>query len=219
MSTRTHAWSLDPVGQAAIRRAEDGRTDPVPTLEQLFAAVPWMVSEEVIAHSATLDKLAETRESLAAANRGITRLTAERDAAIRERDEARAEAEHDVREILAFARKERDAALAEASHHRDRVAELESAVTLAQDANAGGVSNQPHGWLTAEDHRAVAFAAKAMRGHAIAGNLKEIADQLESLLARSTPPRVKKPEYQNHSRARDCQWIAAIREAGVEVAE
>lgn len=38
---RQHAWSLDPAGQAAIRRAEDGRTDAVPTLDELFAAVPW----------------------------------------------------------------------------------------------------------------------------------------------------------------------------------
>lgn len=41
-----HAWSLDPAGQAAIRRAEDGRTDAVPTLEQLFAAVPWRTTPE-----------------------------------------------------------------------------------------------------------------------------------------------------------------------------
>ena len=42
----THAWSLDPDGQAAIRRAEDGRTDPVPTLDELFAAVPWRTGLE-----------------------------------------------------------------------------------------------------------------------------------------------------------------------------
>lgn len=36
-----HAWSLDPAGQAVLRRAEDGRTDAVPTLDELFAAVPW----------------------------------------------------------------------------------------------------------------------------------------------------------------------------------
>jgi hypothetical protein len=97
-------------------------------------------------------------------------LVKRRDEAIRERDEAREECER-IRYALV---EQRDAAIRERDEARASSAALSASV--------------PRGWLTDEEHRAVAFAAKAMRGHTITGNLKEIADQLDALLDRPTTP-------------------------------
>lgn len=86
---------------------------------------------------------------------------------------------------------------------------------------------RPAGWLTDEDRRAVAFAAKVFRGHTIVGPLRENADQLDGLLDRRLAPKVRRPtpwhfhtdeaEDKGKQASRDRQWEGAIREAGVEV--
>jgi hypothetical protein len=159
--------------------------------------------DEIVVHGNGLRDVRELR--LANAN-----LTAELDAAIRERDEARAKLKSVTVEsnrrltMCEQFKSQSDADRFHAKCLQARVAELEAAV------------QQPRGWLTDEDHRAVSFAAKGMRGHAITGNFKEIADQLEALLARSTPPTVTAPSEWAYD-AHDLAWLAAIRAAGVEV--
>jgi len=198
-----HKWCRDVPRDEAVRAAEDAAA--VPAIQHrdlpeqvalLWASVGDLIgrvvrlegemdagqddeadaaSDEAVAHGATLIALAEARESLAAANRGIARLTAERDAAIRERDAARA-----------------------------RVAELEAAAP-------------PRGWLTEEERELIAGLTDdddyTDEGQNIA----------KALLARSAPPKVKRPNPNVvittvDARERiDRQWIAAIRAAGGEV--
>lgn len=86
---------------------------------------------------------------------------------------------------------ERDAA-------RARVAELEAAPP-------------PRGWLTAEERGSIQWAANLAKE----SWSYSLAQELENILARSTPPRVKVPTWM-HDDVRRCV-IAAIRAAGGEV--
>ena len=203
-----HEWCRDVRRDEAIRAAEDAAA--VPSIQHrdlpeqvalLWASLGDIIgrvvrlegemdagqdeeadaaSDEAVAHGATLSALAEARQSLAAANRGIARLTAERDAAIRERDAARA-----------------------------RVAELEAATP-------------PRGWLTAEERGALKRAFDLLCDD---DGDQPLAGTVQQLLARETPPRVRRPNPNVvittvDARERiDRQWIAAIRAAGGEVEE
>jgi hypothetical protein len=207
MTATNHPWSSDPVAQAAVRAAEDD-------------AANW--------------------RRLEVGTEIISALTADKDAAIRERD----------------------AALA-------RVAELESQAKLAPAPNVGGGSNQadaepvafavkhggefvhtttdedearqyqgavvplfraplpPRGWLTDEEREAVRVSA-ALNPRMHDG---KTAAALNALLARNSPPRVRRvaPWKSKDARSepfteellarRDLEWIAAIAKAGVEVSE
>jgi len=260
-------WILEVVQEACSQPGESVRV-----VDEADAA-----SDEVVAHRATLNALQETREYLAAANRGIARLTAERDAAIRERDAARAECER-LRacadpfneEMAVIAAWERCAITADwpadepetavrcaASMEREivrlraRVAELEAAASaatilakirdsewsvasqLAAEANAElSAAPAARGWLTAEERDAVEFARAYYHAQTCGMNEdggwyrlhKQRQLACESLLARSTPPRVKVPHLDDlesderpvwESACRE--WIAAIRAAGGEV--
>ena len=93
---------------------------------------------------------------------------------------------------------ERDAA-------RARVAELEAAAP-------------PRGWLTAEERGSIQWAANLAKE----SWSYSLAQELENILARETPPRVKvppKPEQFTLVAWNICvaKWIAAIRAAGGEV--
>ena len=111
----------------------------------------------------------------------ILRLTEERDAAIRERDEIRQSwlrSEESGTRLLA----ERNAALDDADGLRQRVAALEA---------ASGGGEQPRGWLTGEEREAV-NAARDYFDDDDHGDSEcvFIARVLKQLLARSTPPEV-----------------------------
>jgi len=354
------SWPWDEILEdwGLSRRGESARV-----VEQADAS-----SDEAIAHSATLNALAETRESLAAANRGIARLTAERDAAIRERDAAKKECE-DIRrkknyndrvlwakvdraESIALTAVEALRKISALDYSRAAVngaaydahciakAALQSApaanaggeqqlvglspaerdglqgiadgvrrhasgfiITASSDAaravesvlarhtlaappavaNAGGGSNYPsgpdssepvaywvrwrasdkwtvettfstesaaaeyikdegaeddspeivllfaapqppRGWLTRHERWRLGELVAWLKGRAaehpdtIHGGLCEsYAADIDAILARETPPRVRRPHDWPESMVRDMQWIAAIREAGGEV--
>lgn len=140
----------------------------------------------------------------------LAQVAMERDAAIRERDEAKSFWMGELRSRTA----ERDAAnerrilvAEELSRVRDRVAELESAPAAS-------------GWLTPEEREAVEWLSQldqyAARKHA------RVA---QALLARSSPTEVVRPgtQVRYHSMSvedqRDAQWIVALAAAGVTVKE
>ena len=83
------------------------------------------------------------------ADKEMDRLTAERDAALRERDAAKEECERRLT-MCESMKRERDAAQFNVSCLTARVAELEGAAKLAPDRNAGGGSNHPVAWLHEE---------------------------------------------------------------------
>lgn len=111
----------------------------------------------------------------------------------------------------------------------NRVARLEA---IVGNANAGGEANnpphpdsstEPRGWLTAEEREAVVRAIEGLREASGRSNNAN-ARTLVSLLAQSTPPKVKAPSQafitlngESMVEVRDRAWIDAIREAGVEV--
>ena len=96
----THSWCSDPARDEAVRAAEDGRDGPRPTLEEAIAAASPLPGRVEGTHWADWE-----------------RLRAERDAAIRERDQGKEFWMGELRSRTA----ERDAA-------RARVAELEAQV-------------------------------------------------------------------------------------------
>jgi len=97
---------------------------------------------------------------------------------------------------------ERDAALA-------RVVELEAAAKLAPAPNVGAGSNQPRGWLTAEERNLIAGITDD-DGYTQWG--QNIA---KSLLARNSPPKVRLPRFPYIEQ----EWREALAAAGVEVEE
>lgn len=154
-NTNNHPWSLDHAGQAAIRRAEDGRTDPVPTLDELFAAVPWMMPKQISGSDAQVpenkgdtmpaDGLRTERVTLEVTHNEffpvsewswITMLRLRAGESVRVVEETHFD-------DLAQVAMERDAAREECERLRARVAELEATAKLAPAANAGGEANQP----------------------------------------------------------------------------
>lgn len=180
--------------------------------------------------------VASTEEVLAMCRETEARLTAERDAAIRERDAAKEECEM-LREQMVIrcttaanlhgVIRERDA---EIGTLKARVAELEAAAAPA--ANAGGGLNQPpqppRGWLTSDERESVEILLDAIAPSG--GNIyrDEIAT-LRALLARSTPPEVVVPvcPYDGYTLLKaEYVWgkcvaafAAAIAAAGVKVKE
>jgi len=77
-----HAWSTDPVRDAAVRAAEDGRSGPLPTLNEAIAAVTQTMSENGIDE----DLEQGLRQMLISSENRRVNAGAERDAAIRERE-------------------------------------------------------------------------------------------------------------------------------------
>jgi hypothetical protein len=126
---------------------------------------------------------------------------AERDAAIRERDEIRQSwlrSEESGTRLLA----QRNAALDAADGLRKRVAELEQSIMLCsgscgfagrstQAASGGG--EQPRGWLTGEERRFVHWWAYEDR-EPTDKELDAFKIAAKALLARSSPPEVEHPD-------------------------
>jgi hypothetical protein len=178
----------------------------------------------------------------------VATLTAERDAAIRERDEVIAESERRLR-LCETMKRDRDSARFRAVVAHARVAELEAAsgggepvawmcewadhVGLHQsktDAEAEAEGDvfpqplyrsppQPRGWLTANEREAVLWSADAAYD-------KQHPDEdiLRSLLTRSTPPEVMLPlvagwAVTGHALVRRVEVRDALAAAGVAVKE
>jgi hypothetical protein len=218
-----HAWCHDIARDAAVRAAEDGRTEPLPTLGE---CIDGMFPKSVSASSAqeqenkgdgmATDGLRTERVSLSLKRMG--ELISERDAAIRERQK--------LEDRLSRVLKSSDSMWsqilvvgADRDALRARVAELEAAAKLAPDANADGQANhaaqaasgggehfadaskmveQPRGWLTEEERNAL----ETVRIHisnadgldeATERECKWVSDVCYRLLARSSPPEVVLP--------------------------
>jgi len=83
----------------------------------------------------------------------------------------------------------------------------------------------PPGWLTAEGRRLIEGMMESASAfpptmHWHSGfSVRDTLRIIESLLARETPPRVRRPMPWDDHAERDGAWIAAIREAGGEVDE
>jgi hypothetical protein len=131
-----------------------------------------------------------------------TRILAQRDAAIREREELRSEITS-VRNCWGVSRFANDVLKA-------RVAELEAAAKRAPHANAGGEANhaaqaasgggeQPRGWLTGEERKVLEWAldvSDSLSQCGATGTDGKRANEsvvIEALIARSSPPEVVKP--------------------------
>jgi hypothetical protein len=285
-----HAWCRDVARDAAVRAAEDGRTQPLPTLEECIETAfsagvrdsfrkvgeAWAMIPKSVSASSPVDqenkgdgmsteritlevthddndghiqfrnwdqmlfgeqngvrfpgesvRVVEEELSDAWAQR-LARLTAERDAAIRERDDLRKSwlrSEESGTRLLA----ERNAALDAADGLRKRVAELEAA--------SGGGEGEPVAWRVEyrgfiELYSVEQFAterASEVRGTVVPlyrsppqprGWLTEeereavqwaadaaydkqhpAEDTLRNILARSTPPEVVLPDA-------DCSWCS-----------
>ncbi len=252
-----HAWCNDVARDAAVRAAEDGRTGPLPTLKECIAAITnhdappgARVSDRQCASPADTGAdtagrdmgnnvfVASTAEVLAMHEETVKALTAQRDAAIGERDEARQSwlrSEESGTRLLA----QRNASLDDADALRKRVAELEAAsgggegavanVTFHVDDSAERARYvgmtvkplrrpQPRGWLTNEERELIAGIADDDE------YTEEGQDIAKGLLARSTPPEVVLPENPYHPSGLREGFDHAIRivrnelvNAGVEV--
>jgi hypothetical protein len=196
--------------------------------------------------------------ALVEAHQQIAALTAERDAAIREREKAVAESERRLR-LCETMKRDGDSARFHAAVARARVAELEAAsgggkgepvawrveyrgfielysVEQFATERASEVRGtvvplyrsppQPRGWLTEEESDAL-FRIVADEWPPQANGVRDSI--IRSLLARSTPPKVVKPDRWRDDiydgdrivvgDQRDAEWLAALAAAGVEVKE
>jgi hypothetical protein len=148
------------------------------------------------------------KDMAASLSADVLKLTSERDAAIRERDEIRQSwlrSEESGTRLLA----QRNAALDAADGLRKRVAELEQSIMLCsgscgfagrstQAASGGG--EQPRGWLTGDEREALRYASQGLREAGGISNVQAMK-QIDDLLARSTPPEVVLP-------VADCSWCS-----------
>jgi hypothetical protein len=112
-----HSWCRDIPRDEAVRASEDGRKGPLPTLEQAISAVTERRPPEPGGGGNVTGGLRTQRVTLSLARMG--ELIAERDAAIRERDNLRAERITQALTADRFA-----AAVAESDTLKARVAEL-----------------------------------------------------------------------------------------------
>ncbi len=167
----THAWCSDPSRDAAVRAAEDGRDRPLPTLEDAIEAVTERRSDQtkgdemsqglrtervvleitgapgwkvnVIGVDVESVRVVEEPLSDAWAQR-LNRLTDERDAAIRERDNERlvrigTDTDRD------FARREKDAAIRHITELRTERDKLRARVAELEAASGGNSPETPEG--------------------------------------------------------------------------
>lgn len=150
------------------------------------------------------------------ADKEMDRLTAERDAALRERDAAKEECER-LRQSVRDTARVRDFWHQLCATREEELKALKARVAELEAASAA--PPEPRGWLTEEEREAADHAADIIEDMEDddGSSLKPKADALRAMLARSTPPRVKVPTW-IHDVVRRCV-IAAIREAGGEVAE
>lgn len=198
--TATHeSWSNDPsaprVVHALLARDAAAR-DGVPT-------------DEEIAHQTTANNLRDTREQLAAANRGIARLTAERDAARSERDDTRLVLDA----ALARAANAERAYEAESTARAQAVAELEAARAKPTEA-----TQEPVAWGVM-GARGI-YCAYHERRHAEGSrtywkNQGEVSLEVVPLYAAPPTPRVVRlPSWIKHSGSTGAQIMAALDAAG-----
>jgi hypothetical protein len=184
----THAWCRDIARDAAVRAAEDGRTGPLPTLEEAIASPFTDAAERSVPVSKTGGVLAQ----IAAAFNCVP------------------EDDDDLVEAARLLVRERDEAVAKA---------------------ASGGGEQPRGWLTEEERKAVTLAAEQAPESDFVTNEEgeRLRAVLTSLLARSSPPEVVLRDFPSDSvRNLDTHYLAgwnqcmalakkAIVEAGVAV--
>jgi hypothetical protein len=244
----THAWCRDPSRDEQVRAAEDGRTAPLPTLEECIVA-PFADAAE---RSSTVSKTGEGQSGMR-----TERVTLEvtHNAALSAREwhmwrtifdprygESVRVVEEPHFDDLAQVAMQRDAAIRELSAaklwqdclamQRNEIRDERDALkarVAALEAASGGVE-QPRGWLTGEEREAVETA----RDHFDDDDHGDsecvfIARMLKQILARSTPPKVKKPGrwrddlYDGDQIVvgdqRDAEWLAALAAAGVAVEE
>jgi hypothetical protein len=169
----------------------------------------------------------------------VTEARNERDAAIRERDAAKGECERlkarvaeleaataanaggEQQEPVAWGFPAEDGSLAHVSTTQPFPStSIVVPLYTAPVAESATTPQPPRGWLTKNERAAVESARDYFASPEHDDDeCAFLAAALRSLLARETPPKVRRPEYQSESRARDSQWIAAIREAGGEVEE
>jgi hypothetical protein len=151
----------------------------------------------------------------------LNRLTAERDAAIRERDELRGEIAS-VRNCWGVSRAANDVLKA-------RVAELEARNVTAGEGSraaqaASGGGEQPRGWLSEDERACLEKMRDELKRLLLAMSLKTVIGQnterdfiaIESILARSSPPEVVLSFSAYLVRE---NVIAALKAAGVAVKE
>ena len=153
----THAWCSDVSRDAAVRAAEDGRTGPLPTLDEAISRAGQIGVEEPRADPKC------TERDIATNGLRTERLTLEITGAPGWRVNVTG---RDVESV--------------------RVVEEPK---LAPEANADAESNLPRGWLTGEERHYIKLAADCAK----AAWDYNLGQQLENLLARSTPPEVVLP--------------------------
>jgi hypothetical protein len=225
-------WILEVVQEACSQPGESVRV-----VDEADAA-----SDEVVAHRATLNALQETREYLAAANRGIARLTAERDAALARVEELAAAApprdgltERESAEPSRTPSRSCEAAVTDGGPDATAgpvawgvVNELGKRIAVLDDPPSDGWSGctavplydkPPRVWLTAEEREAVEEAMVDYGSNVGDSDCERMERVLRALLAREMPPKVTVPPVILGAlpRVREQQWIAAIRAAGGEV--
>ena len=207
-----HPWCMNPARDEAVRAAEDGRSGPLPTLEESISGVtnrrpvepggggnvtgalrtervtleittfigcipkkwPW---RDIMGGMAWIHPEESVRVVEETHFDDVAQVAMERDAAIRERDNLRAERITQALTADRFA-----AAVQEADRLRARVAELESAPAASGAAGTG--------WLTGDERLAVSGATLILDQH----GPTNIGRTLNDLLARSSPPEVVHPE-------------------------
>ena len=247
-----HPWCFDPSRDEAVRAAEDGRSGPLPTLEECIAGVTERRPPDPRG-GGNVTGLRTERVSLSLARMG--ELIDERDAAIRERDEFRraltAENDHALR-----IKAELERIKAELDELKDIIVASESAPAASGAAGTevvawailrgghfivatvnevaanesckdyGGTvvplyaAPQPApGWLTAEERKAVEYFSEFWDENIVPAEWNEMAAKLRSLLARSSPPEVVRPNKTTGHEYRDDQWVRSIIASGAKVKE
>ena len=234
----THPWCLDTQRDEAVRAAEDGRTGPLPTLEECIAAVTNCRSDQtkgdemlqgLRTERVTLEiKHYDDNDSDSVYRWNWAEMMSEQGLGINESvrvvDEFGTALPRVVEDLAAEIKRldaERDALQA-------RVAELEARTSTAGEGSCAAPARP--GRLTAEERKAV----ESVRLHLSSLDGVDAATErecrwasavLERLLARSTPPEVVLPgkQVRYHSMSvedqRDAQWISALAAAGVAVKE